>query len=130
MKAVYIIHVREFINSDQEIYKIGKTSQVHTKRANSYPKGSCLQFHIRVEDSHNVEKQIIRYFKESFAQRLDIGIEYFEGNYIKMRQAMIKIVETYEGVYVESDDAVMTISEPVSEAVPKLITDKTCLHPW
>jgi hypothetical protein len=54
-----------------------------------------------------VEKQIIRCFKEVFIQRLDIGTEYFEGNYIKMRQKMTQIVETYEGVYVESDDAVM-----------------------
>ena len=121
MEAVYIIHVREFINSKQDIYKIGRTSQAHTKRANSYPKGSCLEFQIRVEDSRDVEKQIIRCFKESFVQRLDIGMEYFEGNYIKMRQAMIKIVETYEGVYVESDDAVMgTVINDLRDEVLKM----------
>ena len=43
-QAVYIIYDRDFIDSNQNVYKIGGTSQSHAKRFNSYPKGSIFKY--------------------------------------------------------------------------------------
>ena len=80
MEYVYIIHTREFINSDQNIFKVGRTNQEHTKRLAQYPKGSILKIQKHVNDSKAIEKQLISHFCNIFKQRTDIGSEYFECN--------------------------------------------------
>lgn len=80
---IYLVHTREFINSDQNIYKIGRTRNL-TRRLKSYPKGSQCLFSIQTNDEINDERNLIDIFKYSFIQRLDIGKEYFEGNIDKM----------------------------------------------
>ena len=102
MEAVYIMHVREFINSNQDIYKIGRTSQAHTKRADSYPKGSFLLFHTYVKDSCSMERQIIDGFKETYVHRPEFGLEYFEGDFEDMRDSIMSIVKTDKMKYRES----------------------------
>ena len=85
---IYLIHEREFVNSYQDIYKIGKTRKENNKRFISYPKGSVLLFQIICTDCDNVEKELIDIFKDKFVQRKDIGTEYFQGDY----QEMIDII--------------------------------------
>ncbi len=41
-----------------------------------------------VDDCDSFEKTIIEIFKKDFIQRVDIGTEYFEGNYRKMKRIM------------------------------------------
>ena len=96
------MHVREFINSNQDIYKIGRTSQAHTKRADSYPKGSFLLFHTFVKDSCSMERQIIDGFKETYVHRPEFGLEYFEGDFEDMRDSIMSIVKTDKMKYRES----------------------------
>jgi cell division protein FtsB len=93
MEAVYIIHLREFINAGQSVYKIGRTSQPYIKRASSYPKGSDLKFQMSVINSHKVETQIIRIFEQEFIRRRDFGSEYFEGNIDDMGQRLLDIAK-------------------------------------
>lgn len=54
--SCYIIQEREFINSKEEIYKIGKTEQYGLKRVKQYPKGSKIILFIEVENCHEFEK--------------------------------------------------------------------------
>ncbi len=42
MESIYLIIEREFLKTDENIIKIGKTTQPLLKRYNSYPKGSKL----------------------------------------------------------------------------------------
>jgi hypothetical protein len=90
-EAVYIIYTREFINSNKNVYKIGRTSQTFTKRFNSYPKGSILKIQKQVNDSKNIEKTIKQIFEQKFKLRTDIGQEYFEGNYKDMELEFMRI---------------------------------------
>ena len=43
---IYLLQEREFINSNQNIYKIGKTKQEHNNRLRGYPKGTELLIQI------------------------------------------------------------------------------------
>lgn len=77
---IYVIQTREFVASNKNIFKIGKTGQPIQKRHNQYPKGSVLLFVIPCVDCSALERTIINIFKEKFIQRRDLGTEYFEGN--------------------------------------------------
>lgn len=85
---IYLIQEREFIKTNENIYKIGKTKQQNTKRFTQYPKSSKLIIHVNVVDCDTIEKKLIRTFTEKFKQRTDIGTEYFQG---KVKD-MIKLI--------------------------------------
>ena len=88
----YILQEREFIKSNEDIYKIGRTTSLN--RFNSYPKGSkiiCLRC---VNDFNKTERQLKKKkFKIYFTQEKDIGIEYFSG----CLNDMIKLFNTICG---------------------------------
>ena len=107
-ESVYIIHTREFVNARQNIYKIGRTSQPHTKRANSYPKGSALKAQFAVTNSREVEAQIIKHFKNLFVHRSDFGLEYFEGNFQNIMRKFMDIAYECENGFNEISDITYT----------------------
>lgn len=56
---IYMIHLREFINANQPVYKIGKTKQLDSrKRIQSYPKSSCLIIQIGCSNTDKKETNI------------------------------------------------------------------------
>jgi hypothetical protein len=81
---IYLLREREFIKCNEQIYKIGKTTQNPIKRFNQYPKSSDLIFMIKVHDCHKVEKKLLSLFDSKFKQRKDIGREYYSGNVNEM----------------------------------------------
>lgn len=81
---IYLIHLREFKNSHQFIFKVGKTKQQNLKRIYSYPKGSTPLLLQMCSDCDTLEKEIISDFKSKYIHRKDIGNEYFEGSHIEM----------------------------------------------
>jgi hypothetical protein len=85
MGIIYLLQLREFVKSGENIYKIGRSSRDGLERIKEYPKQSKLLFLSTVGDNTEyIESLIIKNFKEKFVQRTDIGTEYFEGDYIKM----------------------------------------------
>lgn len=76
---VYILQEREFIKTNENIYKIGKTKQLNLTRFKQYPKGSMLLMQMSCFDCDILESKIIEIFKIKYIQRTDIGTEYFEG---------------------------------------------------
>jgi len=79
---IYLLQEREFVNSNQSIYKIGKTKRENLTRFHQYPKNSLLLLQLQCLDNcDNIEKKLIESFKSKYKQRTDIGREYFEGNY-------------------------------------------------
>jgi hypothetical protein len=78
---VYLLQEREFTKTHEDIFKIGKSTQSNIKRLTQYPKGSILLIQLSCLDCTKCEKMIMRKFKEKYIQRLDIGHEYFEGDY-------------------------------------------------
>ena len=81
---IYLLKEREFIKTNEEIYKIGKTKQPNLARFSQYPNGSCLYMQIICEDCDKAERILINKFKIKFTHRNDIGHEYFEGDYVEM----------------------------------------------
>lgn len=91
----YIIQEREFIKTNENVYKIGKTIQLGNYRFNKYPKGSCEKMKMSVYDCHKCEKEIIDKFDKAFIQRHDVGREYYEGNYANISKLFIEITSQF-----------------------------------
>ena len=81
---IYLLQLREFLNTKEDIFKVGMTTKLNHIRFNQYPKGSKLLFQMICKNCKNMEKQIKKSLIETFKQRKDIGTEYFEGNYKKI----------------------------------------------
>jgi hypothetical protein len=94
---IYLLQEREFINTNQSIYKIGKTKCENLSRFCQYPKGSLLILQtLCYEDCDNVEKKIISLFISKYIQRTDIGREYFEGNVEEMENDIFLLSKNKE----------------------------------
>lgn len=93
---LYIIHLREFIKSSEDTYKVGKTIQKNCKRTGSYPKGSVVHYVESVSDCDLLEKLVINKFTSEFKRRLDYGYEYFEGDLTEMKSLMFSIIRSFE----------------------------------
>ena len=87
---IYLLQEREFIKTNENIYKIGKTKQKNNDRLKQYPKGSILLFQMICNSCDTSEKELIEKFKKKYKHREDIGSEYFEGDY----NDMINIIYT------------------------------------
>ena len=81
---IYLLQEREFIKTKECVYKVGMTKKENHERFNQYPKGSVLLFQMICNNCKNMEKLVLKKFKETFKQRKDIGNEYFEGEYKDM----------------------------------------------
>ena len=77
---VYLIQTREFVNSKQPIYKIGKTKQINFTRFMQYPKGSVQIFQSSCNNCDVLEKNIIKRFHAKYHNCKSIGKEYFKGS--------------------------------------------------
>ena len=89
--SIYLIQLREFLDKNEDTYKVGMLCQPGQKRF--YPKGSKLLYQITCDDSMKVLKNIIHKFKESFVQMKDIGTGYFKGNHLEMFDIMHTVVK-------------------------------------
>ena len=90
MEGLYLIHTREFISTNKEIYKIGRSSNIEN-RVRNYPNGSKILLAIINKNSIQCEKDLIKKFKLTFTQKQFYGNEYFEGN----KYEMIEIISNY-----------------------------------
>ena len=91
----YIIHVREFKNLNQNIYKIGRTKSI-TKRFRQYPKGSLLLHCRKSNDDAESEALMLHQLKNLFIHRQDLGREYFEGDFDELKEEFDKIVQLFQ----------------------------------
>lgn len=90
---IYLLQEREFIKTKENIYKAGMTKKNNFERFNQYPKGSVLLFQMICKNCNDVEKEVLKIFKEHFKQRKDIGNEYFEGDYKEMIDIIYNIIK-------------------------------------
>jgi hypothetical protein len=95
---IYLIIEREFRKTRENIFKVGMTKQKNDKRFKQYPKDSKLLFQMICKDCKNIEKQIIKLFKEKFKHRNDIGNEYFEGDYKIMIDTIYLTLKNEENI--------------------------------
>lgn len=87
---IYLLREREFLNSGQPIYKIGKTTQQPDKRLRAYPKQSEILLVIKVSDCHSTETTLIAECDKKYKNRKDIGREYYEAPEYEIMQTVIR----------------------------------------
>ena len=80
------------------------TKKENHTRFNQYPKGSLLLFQMICNNCNNIEKQVIKLFKQHFKQRKDFGNEYFEGNFKTMIDDIYFIIKNENAEHTEPDD--------------------------
>jgi len=90
---IYLLQEREFLNKDEDIYKIGKTKQPNLKRVSQYPIGSIVIIQYRCIDCTKIERELLKLFAETFTLRKDIGSEYFEGDGFQMSCDICRIIQ-------------------------------------
>jgi len=91
---IYLLQEREFTKTSEPIYKVGRTTKSNHQRFNQYPNGSILLFQIICNNCKNIERCIIKQFKEKFILRKDIGNEYFEGDYTRMIDIIYSTIQS------------------------------------
>lgn len=83
MGYLYIIHEREFIKTNENVFKFGRTFDIFT-RFHQYPKGSKLILSVNSNNPVAHERIILDALRTHFCNRRDIGAEYFECSLSKM----------------------------------------------
>ena len=89
---IYLLKLRESIENNETIYKLGRTQQDSIGRFTDYPKNSKLILHIECVDSVCLEKQLLKIFSKLFVKcdRCHLyGNEYFSGDYHQMMQTIL-----------------------------------------
>jgi len=70
---------------EPNVYKIGKTIQSNpNKRLCVYPKFSIVKYTIFVKDADGFEDYVMRKMRTLFKRRKEYGLEYYEGDIIKI----------------------------------------------
>ena len=69
MGIIYLLKTREFVNSEKNVFKIGKSSKPGATRISDYPKGSVLYFLITVINEDIIERKLIDLFSREFVQK-------------------------------------------------------------
>lgn len=80
MEYVYLLQEREFVNTNENVYKIGRTKQVNLARFRQYPKNSILYLQSFCGNCVLCEKEIMKRFAKKYKRRSELGREYFEGD--------------------------------------------------
>ena len=102
MEGVYLIHTREFIKSDETIYKLGRSFTLDN-RVKQYPNGSKILLMIACEKSVVCESKLIEIFKIKFIQKKYYGNEYFEGDYKLMIKEIFNYIDKMNIENIEKD---------------------------
>ena len=96
MGLIYLIQLANFVTSNQNVYKIGRTEQSNmNNRLRNYDRGYELYIVMNVDDTIKVEKEIINAFNSEF-KRYNLGDyknsrEYFIGDIDKMTDIIYDI---------------------------------------
>jgi len=81
---IYLLQEREFVRANENIYKVGMTTQENHKRFCGYKSGYILLFQMCCINPKTIEKKIIKLFKDTFTHEKKLGNETFSGNYKSM----------------------------------------------
>lgn len=89
--GVYVIWTREFMRNKEQIYKVGRTSNLK-ERLNNYGKGSVVLFYQETSQNVRAESKCLEICRLKFQQRTEFGKEYFEGNVNEIIRALSHVL--------------------------------------
>ena len=90
-EGLYLLRKYEFVITNQEIYKFGRSNKI-LKRIEDYPNGSIVHLLISCKDSTLHEKKILEIFREKYENKLYHGSESFLGSLDSMKETIINYV--------------------------------------
>jgi uncharacterized Fe-S cluster protein YjdI len=90
-EGLYLIHIRECIVNNTNVYKIGRSNNIYA-RIHQYPNASIAYLVTQCPDSKKHEKELIKLFCSKYTQRKFYGEEYFEGDRLIMINDIIKYI--------------------------------------
>ena len=91
MDFVFLIQEREFVRSNEQTYRVGKTSDSEQVRITGH--GHRLIFMCNVTDCHKVWGRIVLIFDDMFQRRLEYGEGYYSGDLEDMsKEFLIAII--------------------------------------
>ena len=90
---VYLLQTREFLNSKEPVYKIGRSKQDNYARFSQYGLGSVLLFQSSCYDSVKLEKEIIDLFNDKYERIKILGNEWFRGDADEMKADFCDIIK-------------------------------------
>lgn len=93
MPYIYLMYCREFIRTGEDIYKVGRTSNL-MRRFYEYPKGSRLLFSQYVDDDVSAERKVLAALRTRFTSKTDYGSEYFEGELPEMVREVVAVLDS------------------------------------
>ena len=93
---IYLLQEREFVRTKENIYKVGMTTKENHKRFAGYKKGYIILFQMSCKNVKNIEKKIIKLFKETFEWRKDLGNETFSGDHKSMMDKIYLTIKDEE----------------------------------
>jgi hypothetical protein len=134
---IYLLQEREFIRTNEPIYKIGKTKQECLKRICNYPNGTKLLIQILCNDCDKYEKELINKFKELFIHKREIGNEYFKGDHYKMIETIYNLIWEFDiknrnknEIKIENinDNKIENKIENQCSKCKKIVSSKRCLE--
>jgi hypothetical protein len=78
---IYVIREREFINSGDDIYRVGRSGNISQRMAN-HPKGSSLRLILKVGNAVQAKHEVLSRLNtcKYLVNCTDIGEDYFQGN--------------------------------------------------
>lgn len=88
---IYVMQEREFINSKEPTYKVGRTTNP-SKRFAAYPKNSELLLLCGVLDCKTAEMAVKNMMKAMFVQKTEYGCEYFQGDATEIKASITQLL--------------------------------------
>lgn len=127
---IYVIKEREFINTREEVYKIGSTKSVIDNMAH-IPRGSNVYMLVKVENAAKVEEEIVTQLKKckSLIHYSCIGDEYFHGDIITIINIASQAIVLLRDVVADDDDDNTSSCESFDEVPEEEVNEKACSDP-
>ncbi len=75
---------REFIKTNEPIFKLGRTGQENLTSMSKYSSGTRLMIQLICDDSIILENKLLQIFGEKYIWQRNIGNEYFSGDHKEM----------------------------------------------
>jgi hypothetical protein len=92
---IYMIYTNECMIENMNVFKVGRTQRHYNNRLAEYSKNSKPIVVLQTDDCIGAEKFVLQNLKEQFLFRRDLGLEYFEGDEVEIRECLEELVNKY-----------------------------------
>jgi hypothetical protein len=127
---VYLLQTREFLNSKEPVYKIGRSKQDNYSRFSQYDLGSVLLFQSSCSDNIKLEREIIDLFSKKYEHIKIVGKEWFRGDVDEMRVDFCDIIKNSITTGKLKNNDTISVQDVVVEegCVEDIVVEEGCVE--